>query len=102
MGGTQTGSGSTKVPVAESFDLSNPTGLTLNVTMPPTFARATGSNWYPFVRRLPKGKLLLVPLLGLAYMMHCGTLHRLWTELAPLPWQMPISAPKLAAASWLV
>ncbi len=59
VGGTQTGSGSTKVPVAESFDLSNPNALTLNVTMPPTFVRATGSNWYPFVRRLPKGKLLL-------------------------------------------
>ncbi len=58
MGGTLAITGGI-VPFAESFDLQNPDIPTKLVTMPPTFKAAAGANYYPFIRRLPKGGLVI-------------------------------------------
>ncbi|KAG2454819.1 hypothetical protein HYH02_000651 [Chlamydomonas schloesseri] len=45
-------------PFAELWDPAAPAAPTVNVTMPPTFVKTMGLNWYPFMQLLPNGDIL--------------------------------------------
>ncbi len=54
VGGTEFCDSGPTPGVAEVWDPAVP-GTTREVPMPPAFVAAMGSNWYPFVKTLPKG-----------------------------------------------
>ncbi|KAG2440056.1 hypothetical protein HXX76_004170 [Chlamydomonas incerta] len=45
-------------PFAELWDPAAPASPTVNVTMPETFVKFMGLNWYPFMQLLPNGDIL--------------------------------------------
>ncbi len=70
MGGTENCDAGPTPGVAEVWDPAVPAAPTARVPMPRAFVEAMGSNWYPFVKTLPKG--------ACEHRCMCGCVWLLW------------------------